>query len=91
VFLNAQNFLILCAIMAYTKGGRFFSFFLLSSLTAAVASVALRPELLDNATLTFLQGLSIPASIISKIPQVYSNFANGSTGQLSGEGYFVGE
>lgn len=52
---------------------------LFSTLAYALSSTSLVP----SSTLSFLQTLTIPISLSSKVPQILSNFRNGSTGQLS--------
>ena len=52
---------------------------LLGSLAYALAS----PSLVPAATLSFLQTLTIPISLSSKVPQIVENYKAKSTGQLS--------
>lgn len=52
---------------------------LFSALGYALSSTSL----ISQSTLSFLQTLTVPLSLSSKVPQIVSNFRNGSTGQLS--------
>lgn len=52
---------------------------LFSTLAYALSNTSLVP----SSTLSFLQTLTIPISLSSKVPQILSNFRNRSTGQLS--------
>merc|ERR1719204_2590460 len=40
-------------------------------------------EIVPLTVLTMIQSMQVLISIMSKVPQIYENFKNGSTGQLS--------
>jgi hypothetical protein len=52
-------------------------------ITIIIIYILFDPYLISYNNLKILQGLSIPLSITSKVPQIISNYRNGSTGQLS--------
>ena len=81
VFICIQNILILVLILHYARK----DMYALGIIGAVVAfSYALfSTKLVSYQHLQFLQGLSIPLSLTSKLPQIYTNYRNGSTGQLS--------
>lgn len=81
VFIAIQNVMILSLIFHYAKK----DVYALGAIGIALAtSYALfEPKLVSYHDLQLLQGLSIPLSLTSKLPQIYTNYRNSSTGQLS--------
>lgn len=83
VFLLAQNAVLIFLITSYSSRPtvpRLVPLVLLfSTLAYALSSTSLVPP----STLAFLQTLTIPLALSSKLPQIVSNFRAGSTGQLS--------
>lgn len=80
-FISIQNILIILLILHYAQKD-------VHALGALGAVVALAyplfdPKLVSPKHLQILQGLSIPLSLTSKIPQIVTIYRNGSTGQLS--------
>jgi len=80
-FISVQNILILVLILHYARKDVY-------ALGVIGAVIALAYPLFDSKLVSYkhlqiLQGLSIPLSLTSKLPQIYSNYRNGSTGQLS--------
>jgi len=80
-FIAIQNVLILTLIFHYARK----DLYALGAIGIALAtSYALfSPKLVSYHDLQLLQGLSIPLSLTSKLPQIYTNYRNSSTGQLS--------
>ena len=81
VFISVQNILILVLILHFARKDVY-------ALGVVGAVIALAYPLFDNKLVSYkhlqiLQGLSIPLSLASKLPQIYTNYRNGSTGQLS--------
>jgi mannose-P-dolichol utilization defect protein 1 len=80
-FISIQNILILLLVLHFAKkdllglGGL--------GVAAALAYALFDPKLVSYHNLQILQGLSIPLSLTSKVPQIITNYRNGSTGQLS--------
>ena len=81
VFISVQNVLILLLILHYARK----DVYAIGALGAVVAlSYPLfNPKFLSYKHLQILQGLSILLSLASKVPQIVTNYRNGSTGQLS--------
>ena len=81
VFISIQNVLILLLILHYARK----DVYAIGALGAVVALAypLFDPKLLSYKYLQILQGLSIPLSLASKVPQIVANYQNGSTGQLS--------
>jgi mannose-P-dolichol utilization defect protein 1 len=80
-FISVQNVLILLLILHY-EGKDVYGAAGLGAV-AAFAYPLFDPKLVSYKHLQILQGLSIPLSLASKLPQIYTNYKNGSTGQLS--------
>ncbi|GBC04635.1 hypothetical protein RclHR1_05790016 [Rhizophagus clarus] len=81
LFLTIQNIVIILLIFNYS--GHYKNLYL-TGITIVVISYALgSPTLINDAFLSFLQAATIPIAISSKIPQITTNYKNGSTGQLS--------
>jgi mannose-P-dolichol utilization defect 1 len=80
-FISVQNVLIVLLILHYSQKD-------LHALGALGLVLAASYALFDTKLVSYqhlqiLQGLSIPLSLASKVPQIYKNYQNGSTGQLS--------
>jgi mannose-P-dolichol utilization defect protein 1 len=83
VLISMQNIIITLLIFNYS--GRKPQAAMFSAILTAVCA-ALFPKnstAVNSEVLTYLQGLTIPLTLFSKIPQVYSNWQNKTTGQLS--------
>lgn len=88
VFLLLQNLLILATFLKFHDKKVFSSFSALMALYGALAYAALVPgpsgsyQLgLDH--LSWLQTMTIPLFVASRVPQIWENWSNHSTGQLS--------
>ena len=90
--LTLQNMIILLLVIAYTpssKWGRVDPSTHSTKLTVAVALMAIgslalaTPSVITHSTLTFLQALTIPISLASKVPQMLELYKDKSRGQLS--------
>ena len=81
VFIAIQNVLILSLIFHYARK----DLYALAAIGIALATAyaLFDAKLVSYHDLQLLQGLSIPLSLTSKIPQIYANYRNASTGQLS--------
>ncbi|KAM0750967.1 mannose-P-dolichol utilization defect 1 protein [Meredithblackwellia eburnea MCA 4105] len=82
VFLLAQNVVITILITAFSSSS-FRLPILASLLILSVASSYYLSNLATIPTLQFLAASCIPLSLLSKVPQILTNFRNSSTGQLS--------
>jgi mannose-P-dolichol utilization defect protein 1 len=80
-FIAVQNILILHLILHYT-GKTPYALAVIGGF-AALAIPLFSANVVSYRHLQILQGLSIPLSLASKVPQIVTNFRNGSTGQLS--------
>jgi len=80
-FIAVQNVLILVLILHYSGDDMYAAGALGGLLAFAVPLFS--PNVISYRVLQILQGLSIPLSLASKVPQIITNFQNGSTGQLS--------
>lgn len=80
-FISVQNVLILVLILHYARK----DVYALGVIGAVIALAypLFASKLVSYKHLQILQGLSIPLSLASKLPQIYTNYRNGSTGQLS--------
>ena len=80
-FIAIQNLIILTLIFHYAKK----DVYALGAIGIAIASsyALFNPKLVSYNDLKVLQGLSIPLSLASKLPQIYTIYINSSTGQLS--------
>ncbi|GAA6050417.1 hypothetical protein JCM3770_004028 [Rhodotorula araucariae] len=83
VFLLAQNAVLIALITAYSSRPTIPRLVPLAILFTTLAYALSSAALVPPATLSFLQTLTIPLSLSSKLPQIISNFRAGSTGQLS--------
>ncbi|KAK4705123.1 mannose-P-dolichol utilization defect 1, partial [Phenoliferia sp. Uapishka_3] len=83
VFLLAQNVVITFLIITFSSSNS--RALLLTAFTSVslLSTYALLSPSLSLPTLQFLAALCIPLSLLSKLPQILSNFSAGSTGQLS--------
>ncbi|EAU86340.1 MPU1p [Coprinopsis cinerea okayama7 len=82
LFLSIQNVIITLLIISYNPAKKNKSNQLLATgLTAAATAYAL--SAIPASTLTFLQLLTLPLSLLSKLPQITQNYRAQSTGQLS--------
>lgn len=83
VLISIQNIAITLLIFSFSgrkPQGAVFS----AALTGLLAVLLPKDSTVINTeVLLYLQGLTIPLSLFSKIPQVYANWQNKSTGQLS--------
>jgi len=82
VFMIVQNLVILLLFFQYERGFGLF-FFVVTSAYSAFFYGLLNESLIDMKMMTLLSTLSIPIFTASKLPQIYTNFKNGSTGELS--------
>ena len=80
-FIAIQNVAIILLILHYSKQ----DVYALGALGIVLAGswTLFDTRLLSNTHLQILQGMSIPISLASKLPQIITNYQNGSTGQLS--------
>lgn len=81
LFIAVQNVLILLLILHYS-GKDVYAAGALGALVAFTLPM-FSANGISYRHLQVLQGLSIPLSLASKVPQIVTNFQNGSTGQLS--------
>ena len=81
LFMSIQNIVILGLILVLNR--RFVSGFLFMVTLFAAGAVCFVPEIVDNHKLAVMQGMGIPLIILSRVPQIYVNMKNSSTGQLS--------
>ncbi|KAJ1028562.1 hypothetical protein NDA16_001728 [Ustilago loliicola] len=90
--LTLQNMIILLLVIAYTpssKTGRVDPSAHSTKLTVAAVLMAIgalalaAPSVITQSTLTFLQALTIPISLASKVPQMLELYKDKSRGQLS--------
>ncbi|CAG8542952.1 302_t:CDS:1 [Acaulospora colombiana] len=81
VFLTVQNIIILLLILNYSNRTKDLITTILAVVTSAYALT--QSWIISDLNLTYLQTLTIPISLLSKIPQILTNYRNGSTGQLS--------
>ncbi|KAI8136728.1 hypothetical protein BJV82DRAFT_638587 [Fennellomyces sp. T-0311] len=79
IFLTVQNIIITLLILFY--GQRFGE--TLAALVGYVAVLYILTSMIPSWVMASLYAATIPLSLASKVPQIYSNFANKSTGQLS--------
>lgn len=80
-FIAVQNILILHLILHYA-GKTPYALAVVGGF-AALAIPLFSADVVSYRHLQILQGLSIPLGLASKVPQIVTNFRNGSTGQLS--------
>ncbi|BGP10468.1 hypothetical protein JCM10049v2_006356 [Rhodotorula toruloides] len=82
-FLLAQNAVLIVLITSYSARPTLPRLAPLVVLFSTLAYALSNTSLVPSSTLSFLQTLTIPISLSSKVPQILSNFRNRSTGQLS--------
>ncbi|XP_001603644.1 mannose-P-dolichol utilization defect 1 protein homolog [Nasonia vitripennis] len=80
VFLGLQTVAIVCLVMYYSDGAAKATAFLAAYIAVIAAVVA---GLAPLNILWFGQAMNIPVILCSKFTQAYTNYSNGSTGQLS--------
>ncbi|BGP19084.1 hypothetical protein JCM10213v2_007171 [Rhodosporidiobolus nylandii] len=83
LFLLVQNAILIVLITSYSPRPTLPRLVPLVVLFASFAYGLSSTSLVPSSTLAFLQTLTIPLSLSSKLPQIISNFRLGSTGQLS--------
>ncbi|GAA5973191.1 hypothetical protein JCM11641_006314 [Rhodosporidiobolus odoratus] len=83
LFLLAQNAVLIVLITTYSPRPTLPRLMPILTLLASLSYALSSTSLIPSSTLAFLQTLTIPLSLSSKIPQILTNFRNGSTGQLS--------
>ncbi|KAJ6256876.1 hypothetical protein Dda_8746 [Drechslerella dactyloides] len=76
-----QNIAIAVLILHYTSRGAYAG--VLIAAVAAAAYALFSPNLINDQTMTLLQASTIPISLASKLPQIYTVWQEGGTGQLS--------
>ncbi|ORX90443.1 monosaccharide-P-dolichol utilization protein [Basidiobolus meristosporus CBS 931.73] len=80
-FITIQDIIILALILFY---GRQTMGSVLAVVTCAVAFYALYdPSLVSESQISILYAANVPIVLMSRIPQILSNYKNGNTGQLS--------
>ncbi|KAJ3110268.1 hypothetical protein HK100_003100 [Physocladia obscura] len=80
-FISLQNVVILLLLTTYAK--KYVSLLATSVFFAATTYVLVFSDVITSELLTSLQWVSIIVATASKVPQIYENWANGRTGQLS--------
>ena len=88
VFIGAQTFLIVMMVVWYTSGLLFSLLFM--ALYGAGIYIGMDPDLCPVSVLWYGQALNIPMIIVGKSMQIWANFSNGHTGQLSAITTFLG-
>jgi len=90
-FLTLQNFIVIYLILKYNKQNMLA---LVIAFLAAAFNLALHSnEYVNNSKMIMLQAITIPLCLVSKVPQIYQNYKNCSTGTLSAItvfSYFLG-
>ncbi|KAJ2357097.1 hypothetical protein GGF43_001669, partial [Coemansia sp. RSA 2618] len=81
LFIGAQNIVIALLILAFT--GRTILGLATTVSLLVFTYVLFDPGMVGGSVLAMLYGLTIPLVISSRIPQIYANHKNKSTGQLS--------
>ncbi|CAH1763963.1 13833_t:CDS:1 [Entrophospora sp. SA101] len=79
--LTIQDIFILLLILNYT--GRIKELFITGTIIMVLSYSLGSSWIINDTILAFLQSLTIPISLASKIPQIIKNHRNKSTGQLS--------
>ncbi|TPX41012.1 hypothetical protein SeMB42_g05779 [Synchytrium endobioticum] len=80
-FITLQNFIVLLLLFTYSR-----QVMLLLAVAGALSATTyglFDPSLVDSTLLSRFQWATIFLSAASKLPQIYSNYKNASTGQLS--------
>ncbi|CAG8708627.1 11060_t:CDS:1 [Acaulospora morrowiae] len=80
-FLTVQNIIILLLILYYANRTK--DLITTTAVVVISAYTLTQAWLISDANLAYLQTLTIPISLLSKIPQILTNYRNGNTGQLS--------
>ncbi|KAI8906918.1 hypothetical protein EDD86DRAFT_210086 [Gorgonomyces haynaldii] len=80
-FLVIQNLIIIGLFFIYKS--KILTLVLNTLVWAGLAFALYTPEIVSQSVLVQLQVSTIALGILSKLPQIYTNFANQSTGQLS--------
>ncbi|KAJ3210701.1 hypothetical protein HDU67_005076 [Dinochytrium kinnereticum] len=80
-FITVQNVIIAMLILYFSN--RHFMMLLFLVISQAIMYALLSASIVPQATLVYLQWVSIFLGSASKVPQIIVNFMNGSTGQLS--------
>ncbi|GAA6041494.1 hypothetical protein JCM8097_001904 [Rhodosporidiobolus ruineniae] len=83
LFLLVQNAILIVLITGYSPRPTIPRLVPIVALFASLGYALSSTSLVPQSTLSFLQTLTIPLSVSSKLPQIISNFRLGSTGQLS--------
>ncbi|CAG8549180.1 3071_t:CDS:1 [Paraglomus occultum] len=81
VFLTIQDIIILLLILNYRKSPRLL--FAAGLIIVTLSYVLSNASIVNDTMIAWLQVAAIPTGLVSKIPQIYTNYVNGSTGQLS--------
>ncbi|KAF3938900.1 hypothetical protein ABW19_dt0210362 [Dactylella cylindrospora] len=76
-----QNLVIAVLILHFTNRGAYAG--VLIATVAAAAYALFSPSVISEKTMTLLQASTIPISLASKLPQIYTVWKEGGTGQLS--------
>ncbi|KAF3922580.1 hypothetical protein AA313_de0201199 [Arthrobotrys entomopaga] len=76
-----QNLVIAVLILHYTNRGAYAGALIAGFAAAAYALFS--PNVVSEKTMTWLQASTIPIGLASKLPQIYTIWKEGSTGQLS--------
>ncbi|KAF3909298.1 hypothetical protein ABW20_dc0108110 [Dactylellina cionopaga] len=76
-----QNLVIAVLILHFTNRGAYAG--VLVATFAAAAYALFSPAVISDKTMTMLQASTIPIGLASKIPQIYTVWQQGGTGQLS--------
>ncbi|CAG8838071.1 6529_t:CDS:1 [Gigaspora margarita] len=80
-FLTIQNVIILFLMLHYANRNRDI---IITCICMIISTYSLGSvDLINDSMLAFLQTLCIPLALFSKIPQIFTIYKNGSTGQLS--------
>jgi mannose-P-dolichol utilization defect protein 1 len=82
MFMTIQNLIILFLFFQFKLGFGFFFVAVTSAYSAFLFSL-MQKNIVNDQMIDWLFSLTIPIFILGRIPQIYSNFKNKSTGQLS--------
>jgi len=86
VFVFAQNLILVYLILYYNKKVHIFPIPLVGFLGITGALAFALPMWVSELTFTYTNA---PLTVISRLPQIYTNYKNRSTGALSGITYFL--
>jgi mannose-P-dolichol utilization defect protein 1 len=81
LFITLQNMIIASLILSYSK--QTLLVLPLLALFGAVFYGLQQPDMIAGSGMATLYAATIPLSLASKVPQIWTNFRNKSTGQLS--------